>query len=118
KSRVHPITRRALLDPGKAHALHFKLRCNQGVQVCTADKDIAASGAGTELRQVQFTLQGFECCHVEKGDLPFVILFEAEKTVATNSLSSHTFDVIHLDDRVLAGSLAVMSEEVVAGRNS
>ena len=53
----------------------------------------------------------------EEGDLVFVILFEVEESVAADATASHALDLVHLQNRVLAGGLSVVAKEVVARRD-
>jgi hypothetical protein len=114
---IHPMTRFALLDACKLDALDFKFSADQGVQVRARHEGVASGGRGPSLSQVKLSAQGVKDFQREESDLPFVVLFEIEEPISSDAAASDALNLIHLDNGVLTGWLAVVTKEVMACRN-
>ena len=67
------------------------------------------------VRRLELTLKLREGFPGEEGDLAFVVRLEVEEAVAANAASGDALDFVTLQNRVLAGWLFVVAEEIVAG---
>ena len=112
---VHPVAGATFLDTGEANALNLEFLTNHRAQVEANGDDVAASAGGMRVREIQFVAQLLEDLPRKEGDLAFVIFLVAEEPVAANTLTGDAIDFVPFKNRMLAGRLVVVAEEVVAG---
>lgn len=114
---IHPITWPAFSGAVKPHPLDFEILSNQLIQIDLAGQHIASNQrrrAGAELERAAKIIQNLER---EKRDLPFVIFFEIEKSIAPNSVPGHAVDRPHFQSRIFIRFALMMAKKIMPRRN-
>jgi hypothetical protein len=105
----------AVLDAGKSYALQFEFSSNQSIQIRASEQRIAPGSRGLSSGQVEFAAKSVKDFDGKKRNLPFVVFLEIEETIAPDTAPGDTVEMTYLNDGILAGGLAVVAKEVVAG---
>ena len=99
------------------HALQLEVLSLERVQIDSLADHVAPEHGGRFAVDVEVPAETVDDFLREKRDLALVVVLVIEEAVALNPLTRHATHLRHFQRRVVAGRLAVVAEEVVAGRN-
>jgi len=117
ESDVHPLAGCAVLCSAKSHSLNLEVPADEREQIDTGNDQVAAQHAGGLIFDSKVRAKFFENFGREKCNLALVVLAEIEVTIAAQATAGHTFHFRHFHERKVARGLAIVADEVVAGRN-
>ena len=101
----------------KRDSLDFEILINQIVEIDAARDDISSGERGRAVLHFKRTAELVENLAREKCDLPFVIVFEIEVAIATNSATGHAFDHRNFNRRMVVRFASMMPDKIVSPRN-
>ena len=110
---IHPVARTAFLGSGETQALQFEVLPDQLGKIDIARDNVAPHQARRTVLQLERAAELVQDFARKKCDLPFVIVSIIEEPVAPDAVTSHAFDLRHLNHRVLVRLAVVVAEKVV-----
>ncbi len=113
---IHPVAGSTFLAAVKGGVADTEGFADEGIEVDTTGKDVAAEHLGCSVMALQGVLCGMVDGFVEECDLTLVIFLELVVSVAHKALAGDALDGIGREHRVVAPGLAVVAREVVFGR--
>jgi len=111
------VTRLTGFDAEEAHALHFELAADKQIQIHTACDHVPPEDRGRLVAPPELLAQSPMNFLGEKGDLAFEVRFVIKVAVSFNASSGNTADLIQFKYRVLPWQAAVVTPEIMSGRN-
>lgn len=97
--------------------MNFEFRANQFIEVLISRDDIPPQKRRRFVSHAELAAKRVVSFLRKKGDLSFIGVFVIEKAVAANSAPGYTFNGRHFKNWMSAGRLAMVTKEVVSGRN-
>lgn len=99
------------------HSLNFKIATDEREKINIGNDDIATQNAGRFVPDSEFRAKFLEHFGGEKCDLAFVIFLMIEVAIAEQAFTSDTVDSLLFDQWRISRFDAVMTDEVVFGRD-
>ncbi len=97
--------------------MNFEFRPNQFIEVLISRDDIPPQKRRRFVSYVELAAKRVVSFLRKKGDLAFIGVFVIEKAVTANSAPGYTFNDRHFKNWMSAGRFAMVTKEVVSGRN-
>ena len=97
--------------------MNFEFRANQFIEILISRDDIPPQKRWRFIRYAELGAKRLVSFLREKGDLAFIGVLVIEKAVAANSAAGYTFNCRHFKNRMSVRRFAMVTKEVVSGRN-
>ncbi len=97
--------------------MNFEFRPNQFIEILISRDDISPQKRRRLVNYAEFAAKRMVSFLRKKGDLSFIGVFVIEKAVAANSAPGYTFNGGHFKNWMSVSELAMVTKEVVSGRN-
>ena len=97
--------------------MNFEFRLNQFIEVLISRDDIPPQKRRRFISYAELPAKRVVSFLRKKGHLAFIGVFVIKKAVVANSSAGYTFDRRHLKNWMSVRRLAMMTKEIVSGRN-